>query len=290
MTSLRSFITSHPGLRRTLNPAIRAARVAFPSREAKRWQSVEEMFRFVLGGSIILRVPSFEGIFEMGAQSDVLKRILVLGDYEPGLAARVRGIIDPLRDAIDVGANVGFFTVLASHVIKPDRRVFALEPTPGALSFLRANIERNYATNAVVFEGAASDQAGEFSLNIMPGREEYSSLVSTTYAERMGVSAEKITVRCEPLDFLVPQHNLSPGFLKIDTEGAEHKVLLGAVETLRRHRPVVACERWPDGMILEAGGLPGQIEELLRSLDYELNMSVPGELLAFPRKANRALH
>jgi FkbM family methyltransferase len=241
------------------------------------------MFRFVLGGSIILGVPSFEGIFEFGAQSDVLKRILVLGDYEPELVAQVRGNIDPTRDVMDVGANVGLFTVLASRIIRSDRRVFALEPTPGALRFLRANIERNNVSNAVIFEGAASDQSGEFFLNIMPGREEYSSLVSTMYARHKGASVDQIAVRCEPLDFLVAQHNLSPGFLKIDTEGAEFKVLSGAVEALRRHRPVVVCERWPDEMILDAGGRPGQIEELLRSLDYDLDLSIPGELLAFPR-------
>ena len=73
-----------------------------------------------------LRVDEFEGEFLLGPKSHLLHRVLAFGAYEPELAQLFVSHIDPDRDVIDVGANVGFFTNLAARKLETGR-VLAIE-------------------------------------------------------------------------------------------------------------------------------------------------------------------
>jgi len=254
----------------------------------------KEFLHHVEEGSVVVHVPDFGGSFEIDVRSNILKRILKRGHYEPDLVRIVLEYVDPELDAIDIGANVGFFTILLSKTLRPDRRVLAIEPAPFALKYLHGNIRRNGVAHTVtVYEGVMADRAGNFSLHVIPGKEEYSSVFPIVHPSVTHAAAITTDTRGDTLDNLVERLGFEPGFIKIDAEGAEHIILRGAQETLRRWKPVVLCEV-SDVLLSQGGVCARDIIHLLESHDYTVvAASEPsrrivspfaGEILAVPRR------
>jgi FkbM family methyltransferase len=287
-SAIRDFIKSHAVLRVPLSPIVRLARKVFRPEHERRFAAFRDLWTVVEGGSLVVRLPTFRGSFEIGSHSEILQRILVTGDYEPEVAQIVRDHIDPNRDAIDVGANVGLFTVLLSNLLSPANKVLAIEPTPGALKYLRRNIEMNsQGSRVVVFDGVASNAAGEARLNVITGMEEYSTLGAMAHPAVSGRSHQQLAVASDTIDNLIKRLGLRPGFLKIDTEGSEHDVLLGCEQTMLTHRPIVLCEAWSDSVMSAAGRAPGAVAALLEQRGYVASACADGELLAIPTEIAR---
>jgi FkbM family methyltransferase len=219
---------------------------------------------------IELAVPEFGGVFSIDVRSDLFVRLAIDGFYEPDLAKLCTSHLDPQRDAIDVGANIGFFSVHIARQLAPGRRVLALEPTPNALDRLRSNLVRNKVASAVeVFEGVAASEEGQITLTTFPGREEYSTIVSPTHPSVQDAKGVLIVVQANTIDRLVELGGLDPGFLKIDAEGAEHLVLTGARATLRRFRPVVMVEI-TNSTMADGGGTQELCFKLLSEFGYRI--------------------
>lgn len=242
----------------------------------------------------VLQIDDFRGTFAISPRSHLLARIALDGSYEPEIAAVCRAHLDPARDAVDVGANVGFFSVLMAREL-PGRRVLAVEPTPAALQRLHANLVRNDVADQVdVVEGAVSATAGHFDLSVVDGREEYASLGPLVHAYIAGEPHRTVRVTTTPLDDLVEARGLAPGFVKIDVEGAEALVLQGAARTLRQHQPVILVEL-NDPLLRQQGSSSRAVLALLEEAGYDLSdPSHPGQrpgvrpygdVLAVPRGA-----
>ena len=247
MNALSSRARRSPALRALLAPLLAVRRrLAAPGRpyEVRTW----ERLRDLLDEDPVIRVPEFEGSFRVDARSHLFMRALLDGEYEPALAGLCREFVDGGRDAVDVGANVGFFSVLLARHL-PGRRVLAAEPSATVLPRLRENLARNgVADRVVVFEGAVSDRAGRAELSGVEGKEEYGTIGRPAHpamwadAADRGAAVRSAAVEARTLDALVDEHGLAPGFVKLDVEGAEHLVVGGAGRTLRDHRPVVLSE------------------------------------------------
>lgn len=237
----------------------------------KRWVAVELLNKAqeqLFAEAPLLSVQEFEGVFRIGTKSDLLKRLLRNGNYEPELARLARVLIDPEKDVIDIGANVGFFTVLATK--HTDGRVFAVEPVPQIIKFLRQNLEHNGVTSRVtIFEGVICDTQGAAAVHIVSAHEEYSSIVKIEHPAAKGIAVTTIQVPALTLDKFVASYSLNPGFIKIDVEGAEHKVLKGARDTLLNARPIVMSEFSPK--LLKANDAnPTELIKELRGLGYRV--------------------
>ena len=129
----------------------------------------------------------------------------------------------------DVGANVGFYTLLASTLVGPNGRVYAFEPLPRNLEFLRTHLSLNRITNAEIFETAIADVNGE-------------AIFDDSLNPAMGHLAGSGTrsVRTSTIDSLVFSGQLRPpSCMKIDVEGSEVQVLLGAVSVIQNHHPAI---------------------------------------------------
>jgi len=285
MGSLKRFIKSHRSLRVPLTPAVRVMRMINPPKYERLSNALDELFREVEGGSLIVKMPGFQGSFEIGSHSHILRRILVWGDYEPEVVKIVRDNVDPNRDAIDIGANIGLFTILLSHLLSASNRVLGIEPTPGAFKYLRRNVERNnLEARVVLFQGVAAGQPGEAKLKVICGMEEYSSLGNMVHPAIKGKGYEELSVPSDTIDSLTKRFSLRPGFIKIDTEGAEYEVLSGCEQTMLVHRPVILCESWSDARRRAAAGIPGSVEDLFESRGYVTSNCAEDELLAVPKE------
>jgi FkbM family methyltransferase len=274
------------GLRRLYRRMRRFVRGIRPPRSVRLSLAFAEMFRRVEGGSLIVRLPQFGGSFEIGSHSHILRRILTHdGEYEPRIVALIKGSVDPGCDAIDIGANVGLFTLLLADLVAPSGRVLAIEPAPGALAYLYRNVERNHQSDhVVVFEGAVAERQGNTTINVIVGMEEYSSIGNLVHPAVAGREHRMICVPCETVDHLIEHHALRPGFIKIDTEGSEYAVLVGCSRTIAQHRPTILCEAWPHELVVASGGIPGAVISLLESYGYVISEPTKGMILAVPRE------
>jgi FkbM family methyltransferase len=169
------------------------------------------------------------------------------------LSRLLEEVLRPDSNALDVGAHEG--AVLAEIVrLAPAGRHVAWEPLPDLCARTAGRFP-----DADLRCAALSDRAGErefVHVTTLPG---WSGFRARPYPGSQ--TTETIRVRTERLDDALPSGYV-PAFLKIDVEGAELEVLRGGIETITRHRPVVALEHGA-GSADHYGTAPGDVWELL---------------------------
>lgn len=160
--------------------------------------------------------------------------------FEPPLPTLIATILADGGIMLDVGANTGYYALLAASM-GPRTEVHAFEPFPPVFDLLSANLARNLQGSRVrAVASAASDTCGTAELYIPPGDHgfiESSASLEESFREPSG-SVAVTTTTLDAYTADLPHVDL----IKIDVESAEHRVLAGGRETLRRHRPVVFCE------------------------------------------------
>jgi FkbM family methyltransferase len=193
---------------------------------------------------------------------------LWLGTYEPQLQAALRHFVVEGGTAFDVGANIGYITLLLLHALGPQGKVVAFEPLPANIWRLRDNIGLAGATDRVkLIEAAVAETTGlrHFMVHSSGGmgKLEGSSGRDEAYQQ-------KIEVRTVTLDDIVfGRSNPIPSLVKIDIEGGEGAALRGARRLLAQGRPM---------LLLELHG-PRAAEEcwqILRGAGYSLRAMRPG--------------
>jgi len=170
---------------------------------------------------------------------------------------------------VDVGANIGLFSLIAARLVGPSGRVFAFEPTPLSYSRLQENIQANRFENVRTFQLALSDKEGslEFSKSV-DGFDAWNSPA----APAMGSKIEKEQVQATTWDKFSSDHDLSEKvtMMKIDVEGWESKVLAGACESLQLpDAPLLQVEFTEEAAIL-AGTTCAALYRDLENLGYEM--------------------
>src|SRR5690606_15033758 len=145
---------------------------------------------------------------------------------------------------IDVGSHFGYFALLAKELVGGPGKVFAIEPTNNSFGILDQNVKEH--TNLLAFQIALSDLNGyidffEFS-NLYS---EYSSVdidqfKSSEWFNENVVQKRRIEARL--LDDFLADHQLNPGFIKIDVEGSENKVIAGGMNYFKHGSPLVSME------------------------------------------------
>jgi FkbM family methyltransferase len=161
------------------------------------------------------------------------------GYFEEGLT---RVLIDRLPAGgifVDIGAHVGYYTVLAAQLAGAAGRVVAFEPTPRTrteLSFNTADLD-----NVTVVPLAAWDAPARLTLQDFGWRQ---SSFNSVMAPRLRGKprCENIEVEAVAVDDWLAQHGIVPSFIKIDAESAEHRVLQGLRRTIERHHPILSLE------------------------------------------------
>jgi FkbM family methyltransferase len=161
---------------------------------------------------------------------DVIQTYVYLfGTWEPDLAAFLRRRLRPGDTFIDVGANIGCVSALASRLVGPHGVVVAIEPAPVASAALQETVAMNHLTNIRLVAAAVSDRDDELPLFVGPS---YGSGLTTTVARRF-LLREQGRVRAATLGSLVTREELATTrLIKIDVEGAEDRVLAGALASV----------------------------------------------------------
>jgi FkbM family methyltransferase len=162
-----------------------------------------------------------------------------LGTTEPAMQRAIADALAPGAVFYDIGACVGFFSVIGARLVGPTGAVYAFEPVPANVAALRHNAALNGFAHLEVFDAAVSSRSGDSGLQLV-GNSTGAKLLEAGEDDR---SAGTIAVRTVTIDELVASgRTRPPTALKVDVEGAELEVMRGAAETLRAHRPTIICE------------------------------------------------
>jgi FkbM family methyltransferase len=156
--------------------------------------------------------------------------------------------------------------MLSASLVKASGSVTAIEPNPESTKLLEASRRANSFNNVVVHQVAAGREPG---LLVLHGS--YSDAMTTAAPDDAATLIRSTTVPCFRVDDLIP-NNKRIDFVKIDVQGAEYNVILGASELIRRCRPTIVSEFSPDVMP-GISGVDGR--EYLRALvGFGYKMSV----------------
>ncbi len=171
----------------------------------------------------------------------VISRDIARDRYEPAEREFVRHVVRPGDVVVDIGANLGFFTLLLASLVGATGRVIAFEPLSQNVELLRRSIKENrFQDRVMLIQAALSDVAGDAELVI--GRHFMNS--GGGFLDRPGVErqleADVESVQVYRLDDLDLPRPVT--FVKIDVEGAEGLALRGAANILSADRPIVMSE------------------------------------------------
>ncbi len=170
---------------------------------------------------------------------------------------------------IDVGANMGLFSLFASKKTGDCGTVIAIEPSNRDFYRLKVNAELNKFTNIRLIKAAASSSKSRAEL-LVAGEEHAGHNTLGNFSHDCSTFKEKQIVETCTLDELVETEKLHKvDFIKIDTEGHELFVLKGAMNTLRKFHPVLLIEL-ADISLIQQGCNSGQIWEFLAALNYKI--------------------
>ncbi len=188
---------------------------------------------------------------------EVQRKIYYLGLYEPVEAYLTCKLLAPGHVVVDGGANIGQYTLLASHRVGADGHVHAFEPVPATFTLLSTNVEWNLLRNVTVNRSALWHERDEVSLSLDESRSGNIGAY-TVSGTGSGVSAPAV-----PLDDYVQENGLGRlDFIKLDLEGAEFRALEGMCAVLERFRPTLLIEIGGD-TLARFGSSPADIWRLL---------------------------
>lgn len=170
---------------------------------------------------------------------------------------------------LDVGAYVGFFTLLAAHA-NPQARVFAFEPMPAIYQRLAQHIELNNLQNVTTTFGAVGSEEGEAEFFHVEG---FDLPTSSSLSFEFVKNTEHITstkVKVFQLDKFAQENDIEKiDLMKVDTETTEPDVLIGAKNLLTKHQPDIFCE------VLAGRAEGGKLKEILAPFGYKFYLLTP---------------
>jgi FkbM family methyltransferase len=213
---------------------------------------------------------------------------MLLGTLEPELQLAFETFLQPGMTLYDIGANVGFFSVVGARLVGSTGRVLAFEPVDSTAAQARANAGRNAFAHVTVEATAVGDRDGR-ALFAFSGDSNWGRLASVhgTPGAPLGHGEVRIT----RLDSFRTRGGPPPDVIKIDVEGGEVEVLEGARETLRAARPI---------LFIDLHGTNEPVGRLLDELDYEIWLTAGrrtdvaaepwnAQIMALPRERADAL-
>lgn len=168
---------------------------------------------------------------------------VMMGTYEKEQAALFESLIHPGDVVFDVGAHVGYYTLLAVALAGRRGRVFAFEPEPANFTFLKKHVTLNGHANITVVNAAVGDRRGDvlFEYGTGSGTGHVASGDAAEPSPSLGARTphEPLLVAMLTLDGFARENATQCQAIKIDVEGAELAVLKGAQTLLRDAKPII---------------------------------------------------
>lgn len=190
----------------------------------------------------------------------VLERDQVWEDLE------TRWILHTIRRGdvfVDVGANIGYYTVIASKIVGDEGHVYAFEPDPTSFAILKANVERNGLSNVTLEQKALSNEPGSLRLFLA-----HENKGDHRIFDEEGAARPFLDVEALRLDDYGPIKDRKVDFIKVDTQGAEGIILEGMVETIAANPQLAMVMEYTPSSLRAVGTDPAEFLTTLQKMDF----------------------
>jgi len=222
----------------------------------------------ILNNYIISRLKSRFAIIDnhkMFLDSKDSLNLSIYGCHEPFDTELVKKEIKEGDVVLDLGANIGYYTLIFAKLVGPEGRVIAFEPEPDNFSLLEKNVKINGYNNVVLVKKAASDKAGKLKLYLSESNKGDHRIYNSHDGRNF------IKIDAVRLDDYFKNHKRPIDFIKIDTQGAEARIIAGARRMLQNNKNIkILTEFWPVGL-QRSGANPKAYLNLLLKLGFNLH-------------------
>ena len=188
------------------------------------------------------------------------------GRYEPATTQLFHDALKPGMVVIDIGAHVGYYTLLAAKLVGPTGQIYAFEPEPGNHATLEKNIELNNYGNIVATQMAVSDQKANATMYLTSLDSGRHSLFQHGLPKQGTTQIETTTLDY----FLESQGWPQVDLMKVDVEGAEVAVLDGMTQLLAKSPQLKLIIEFNPTLLQSAGVAPTSFLEKVRSLGFQM--------------------
>lgn len=203
--------------------------------------------------------------------------------HEPTTTEIIKSIVKKGDVVLDLGANIGYFTLLTANLVGDEGRVYSFEPEPINFSYLTQNIELNNYNNVKAMQRAVSNKSGEkiklyicsyesghHTINQSKGIKDYGD------REHLGIEPDFIEIEGVAIDDVYQKVIKSPvDFIKMDVEGAEMIALSGMERTIKESKNLKMVIEFFPLLIKDMGSSPEKFAKKLLQ-DYGFSVYVIG--------------
>ncbi len=204
---------------------------------------------------------------------DVSRRCYLFSYYEHETSSILNKLINKNDIAVDVGAHIGYYTMLLSGLVGKKGRVYSFEPDPTSFKLLKKNVKHNHYDERVTCEKRVVSNSNKIvSLSLNPRGGEENTLKEMEKWEKIDVKSLKLD------DYFDEKID----FIKIDVEGAEPLVIEGMQNLLEKYRPTIVMEYLPDQWECDIENKfenkPKLVFSYLKKLEYDFYLPSNGRL------------
>lgn len=190
-------------------------------------------------------------------------------NYEKTSSNALKKLLKKGMTAINIGANIGYFTLLMAKYVGPKGRVFAFEPSLRTSKILEKNMEINGCSNVTVIPKGVSNKVGKFDL--WAGSGSVFNFVSKK-APKHDPRLYKTSIDITTIDEFLKEKNLKVDFIQIDAEGSEKYIFEGMKKTLEKNPDLELIIEY-NPFTLELAGTSGEeLLELVSKLGFHIHL------------------
>jgi FkbM family methyltransferase len=227
--------------------------------------------------------------------NDYIDRWLYTGaDFEPHVVNLYLKILREGSNVLDVGANIGYFSIIASRLVGQSGKIYSFEPSPNTLIRLKRNISLNKFKNIIIYPKAVSEKVGFVVFKIPSDTVQNSGRSSFRDIEENSIEVEVPTINIDSL----LQEIISISLVKMDIEGAEAMALIGMQKLIERDSPIFIMEL-SDAYLKQLGASAISVWDFFKCRDYkvfnagnglsallesDLKLDMPFDILCIPQK------
>ena len=200
--------------------------------------------------------------------------------HEPEVSRFLASVLQPGDTVVDVGAHVGYYSLLAGRVVGPTGRVFAFEPEPSNYRRLRDHLVQNGLGEVQSFNVALGSAPGDERFRFESDEDGDHTIRDFARHRRFGRTGE--ADRRPPVEMVVLDHVLAglpsgrgPRLIRIAAGGMEYEILKGALRTILGHGvPFIICEvKRP--ALEQMGASERQLRQFMRLIGYQVSLLKP---------------
>ncbi|MCJ7514892.1 MAG: FkbM family methyltransferase [Dehalococcoidia bacterium] len=224
------------------------------------------MREHITGGDVVVVTEQIDG-HRIQINPDYIDLLRGQG-YEKGTTKLFIQLVKEGMTVVDIGANIGYYTLLAARRVGPHGRVYAFEPGPQDFKLLTGNLRLNGYNNVVAIQKAVSNKTGTAPLFLSPRGSTAHSLLSSR-----DNSKETIAIETVALDGFFDREGCPAiQVIKMDIEGWEMEALDGMRRTIMRNSPLKMIMEFIPWLLLSRGMRPLALTEKLMELGFTISI------------------